>query len=396
MTNDFETQREHATEDRWSVFDNAQILPGSSANDSGNCIRLGRQIPGTPWKALQRLGQGGVGEVFEVEHELLGRKAACKVLHVHNLLRRGLADRMEQEGRMLGSLRHANVVEAIDMGALADGRPYLVLERLEGRDLRSELKRLGVLSVPAALEIATHVLRGLSALHEANIVHRDIKLENLFLCADGHVEILDLGAAIRLGEDTDERAPSLGTPRTMAPEQYAGKTVDERTDLYAVGVVLYELLTGRGPFDDVSGIEALRYAHCYRAPEPPSRWAAQCIPAAVDALILRALAKSPADRFVSANAMAVDVAALRTASLADNASAVSAVSAHAPSSVTLPSLWQARHTWFSLLQAMLKPFLSPVGVASLALLALLVATLALGIAAGRRLPRIDVATWSVE
>jgi eukaryotic-like serine/threonine-protein kinase len=262
------------------------------------------------------------------------------------------------------------------------------------------------------------VLRGLSALHEANIVHRDIKLENLFLCADGHVEILDLGAAARmgfgakgaegdpkpqmfkLGEDVGERAPSLGTPRTMAPEQYEGKPIDGRADLYALGIVLYELLTGRGPFDDVSGLEALRFAHCHRKPIPPSRVDVQFIPPEIDALILRALAKVPEERFASAEAMAMEIAALRTASLPAAVSATSIPASDAPVSslvrVTIPSRWRLSQTWSSFLQAMLKPFTSPIGLASIALLALLMATLALGVAAGRRLPRLDVVVQYVQ
>jgi serine/threonine protein kinase len=395
MTNESDTLRERLTDFRWSVFDDVQILPSSSANGLSDPFRPGQQIPGTPWVIVRLLGQGGVGRVFEVEHELLGRKAAFKVLHPQNLLRRGLAERMTNEGRLLGSIRHANIVDAIDMGVLADGSPYLVLELLEGRDLRAEQQRLGMLSIPAALDIASQVLRGLSVLHDANIVHRDIKLENIFLCADGHVEILDLGAAAQMGESAGEGTPSLGTPRTMAPEQYEGKPVDGRTDLYALGIVLYELLTGRGPFDDVSGIEALRFAHCHRPPAAPSQVAPQFIPPQIDAFILRVLAKSARDRFVSADEMAKEVAALRAASLPTSipvhsnrptdASVTRAVS------VTMPSSWAVQPAWSGFRMAIQKPFFSPMWLASIAVLALLMAALALGVAVGRRIPLVDVA-----
>lgn len=394
MTNHSDTLRERVTDFHWSVFDDAQVLPSLSADDNANPFQPGRQIPSTPWVVVRMLGQGGVGRVFEVEHELLGRKAAFKVLHPHNLLRRGLADRMAHEGRLLGSLRHANIVDALDMGVLPDGRPFLVLELLDGRDLRAELLRLGVLSIPAALDIALQVLRGLSVLHDAQIVHRDVKLENLFLCADGHVEILDLGAAASLGEQAGENTPSLGTPRTMAPEQYEGKPVDGRTDLYALGVVLYELLTGRGPFDDVSGLEALRFAHCHRPPVPPSRIGSQFIPPEIDAFVLRALAKSPRDRFFSAETMAAEINALRVASLSvtipPHSKRVKETAVSSPVSITLPSRRFAHSAWSSLRTTIGKPFFSQIWLASIAILALLIAALALGVATGRRLPRVDV------
>lgn len=396
MTSDSDTLREATIDCTWSAFDDAQVRPGIHTDR----FHPGEPIPGTPWILLRTLGRGGVGEVFEVHHEMLGRKAAFKVLHAHNLLRRGLAERMVDEGRLLGSFRHPNIVAPLDMGVLMDGRPYLVLELLEGGDLRTELQRLGVFSIPAALDVAQHVLRGLSALHDANIVHRDIKLENLFSCTDGHIEILDLGAAIRLDEAADERTPSLGTPRTMAPEQYEGKPIDDRADLYALGVVLYELLTGRGPFDDVSGLEALRFAHCHRRPVAPSRIAPQHIPPEIDALVLRALAKSPDDRFVSADAMAAEIMALRggSARALKPTSADHALKTNESTSaaVSASSLGRRRSTWRFLSAAVRKPLLSPVALTSIALLALLIATLALGVAVGQRLQRIDVSARTVE
>jgi eukaryotic-like serine/threonine-protein kinase len=395
MLNDSDTLRENFTDFRWSVFDDVQVCPALPGEQELPRIRLGETIAGTPWVVNGSLGRGGVGEVFAVEHELLGRKAAFKVLHPHNLLRRGLAERMKMEGQWLGMMRHTNIVEALDMGILGDGRPYLVLELLEGCDLRASLQRIGVFSIPSALDMILHVLRGLSALHQANIGHRDIKLENLFHCSDGNVVILDLGAAALLGEESMERPPSLGTPRTMAPEQYADQNVDGRADLYALGLVLYELLTGRGPFDDVSGLEALRYAHCHRKPAPPSELAPQFIPPEIDALVLRALAKSPEDRFASAEHMAAEIQALRDASstsLEQRPATPLAQKKETWGKVTATSVW--------LSQTMSSPFRSdwrrPFFVTSkwagpIAFLALLIATLALGIAVGKRLPRIDVA-----
>jgi serine/threonine protein kinase len=254
-----------------------------------------------------------MGEVFEVEHALLGRRAALKILHRDHHGRDDLAARLYDEARMLASVRHDNLVDVLDFGVVeGDGRPYLVMELLSGRDLRSELLRVGAFSVPAAVDIVIDALRGLSALHEAGIVHRDIKPENLFLCDDGRVKVLDLGVAEILGQEgaVARGGPSLGTPRTMAPEQCEGRPVGPPADLYSMGIVLYELVAGRGPFDAVEGLDALRFAHGQRKPPQPSRLAPQAIPANVEAIILRALEKSPEARFPSAAAMA---AALREA-----------------------------------------------------------------------------------
>ncbi|UQA60935.1 serine/threonine-protein kinase [Polyangium aurulentum] len=291
----------------------ARTLPGPFAPRRDAPMRRGDHVRGSPWTVVRPLGQGGMGEVFEVEHALLGRRAALKILHRDHRGRDDLAARLYDEARMLASVRHDNLVDVLDLGVVeGDGRPYLVMELLSGRDLRSELLRVGAFSVPAAVDIVIDALRGLSVLHEAGIVHRDIKPENLFLCDDGRVKVLDLGVAEILGGEVmfARGGPSLGTPRTMAPEQCEGRPVGPPADLYAMGLVLYELVSGRGPFDNVDGIDALRFAHGQRKPPPPSRIAPQAIPANVEAIILRALEKSPEDRFPSAAAMA---AALREA-----------------------------------------------------------------------------------
>ena len=344
-------------------------------------LRRGERAPGTQWIVVRPLGKGGVGEVFEVEHALLGRRAALKALLPANAERCGLAERIADEGRILARVRHDNLVEVLDLGLLSDdGRPYLVLELLEGRDLRAERGRIGVLSVPTTLAIAAQVLRGLGALHRAGFVHRDIKLENLFLCDDGRAKILDLGAAepARGREGPGARGASLGTPRTMAPEQFAGRPVDGRADLYALGLVLYELVAGRGPFDDIEDLDALRFAHLDRIPAPPSRFAPQPIPAALDAWILRALEKDPDDRFSSAEAMAAEIPALVAPLCAPTARAadVTTPSAVDPVVSRRPS----------------RPALAPPrdhdgvdGTRRMVVSALAIASLAAGLAAGRLL-----------
>jgi serine/threonine protein kinase len=263
---------------------------------------------GTRWLVLRMLGHGGMGEVYEVEHRDLGRRAAVKVLHRRHAGRADLAARLRAEARLAASFEHPNLVEAFDLGTTTDGRPWFAMPLLRGRDLRDELTRRGPAPASVAASIAVGALRGLGAAHEAGFVHRDVKLENLLLETSGNVRVLDFGVAKplhRIDVAATPTAPSPGTPRSMAPEQSGSGVVDARCDVYAMGLALYELLTGRGPFDDVRGNDhALRYAHTARQPAAPSTCAPSPVPPGLDAIVLRALAKEPSQRFASARAMA--------------------------------------------------------------------------------------------
>ncbi len=233
------------------------------------------------------------------------------MLHHHHVDRPDLAARLRDEARLCARLEHPSLVQVFDLGVTEDGRPWFAMPLLRGRDLRDELLLRGPMPAARAAELCAAALDGLAAAHARGLVHRDIKLENLFLEESGTLRVLDFGVAkIAFEGGRTETGSSPGTPRTMAPEQCEGVVVDARADLYAMGLVLYELCTGRGPFDELRGNEhALRFAHCERRPPAPSQLAPGAIPAALDAIILRALAKSPADRFQSAIEMA---AALRS------------------------------------------------------------------------------------
>lgn len=282
-------------------------------------------LAGTPYRTLGPLGRGAMGEVVDAEHRALGKRVVVKLLHARLRSRPDLVDRMRLEGQALALLQHPNIVAVTDLGFTADDRPFLVMERLRGRTLRDELRARGSIPTPEALGMAAQALAGLAAAHDAGIVHRDVKLENLFVCdaADGApraLKILDFGLAKVIEVDGEARAPrplevptaegvALGTPRFFSPEQAAGDPVDGRTDVYAMGAVLYALIAGRGPFEHLHTVAELLDAHLSTPPEPPSRHAPQPVSAALDQAILKALAKLPEDRFQTARAFAGALAA---------------------------------------------------------------------------------------
>ncbi len=248
-----------------------------------------------------------MGEVYVAEHVRLKRPVVVKILKPH--LGGGMTDRLRLEAQALASLRHDNVVDVLDCDATTDGRPFLVMERLEGQPLDVYLAaKGGWLPVAEALELARQTLSGLHAVHEAGFVHRDIKPANLFRCSSGRLKLLDFGiiklvtAVTGLEPLSQPTADGIvvGTPKYMAPEQALGKTVDRHTDLYALGVVLYAMLTGTTPFAHHTDLTQMLYAHVNEPPRPPSELASQPISKALDQVVLRALAKEASERFDTA------------------------------------------------------------------------------------------------
>jgi serine/threonine-protein kinase len=286
-------------------------------------LLLDDPLAGTPYRKPEPLGSGGMGEVFAAEHAALGRPVVVKLLHRHLGRRRDMADRMRLEGQALGRVSHPNVVAALDLGMTRDGRPYLVMERLCGRTLLAELRDRGPLPAAEAVALAAQALDGLAAVHAAGLCHRDLKPENIFLCdavpgRERVVKLLDLGVA-KVLDAAGGPAPlaiptaedvSMGTPRFFSPEQATGKPVDARSDVYAMGVVLYTMVTGAGPFDHLHEVDEILTAHAETSPERPSHAAPAPIAPALEAAILRAMAKRPKDRFPSAAAFAAALRAL--------------------------------------------------------------------------------------
>jgi serine/threonine-protein kinase len=264
-----------------------------------------------------------MGEVVEAEHLGLGKRVVVKLLRAELADNPELVRRMLIEARSLAALVSPHIVQVSDFGQTASGRTYLVMERLYGRTLAAELRERGALLVAQAIGCILEILAGLDVAHSMGIVHRDIKLENIFLCDPSRdtprtVKILDFGIAKVLSVARDERAPALphlateegslvGTPRVVSPEQAYGRPVDARTDVYAVGLLLYNLVAGRSPFAHLSDHVDLIKAHVGEVPSPPSRHAPQPVPPALDAAILRALEKRPEDRFQSAAEFAAEL-----------------------------------------------------------------------------------------
>ena len=287
---------------------------------------------GTQYRATTLLGRGGMGEVYEVEHAVTGVLMAAKVLLPELASVEPLADRMRVEAQALGRLQHPNIVSVTDFARTGDGRPFYVMQRLQGHTVGEELEARGSLSVGDAVDIVRQLLRALSAAHALGLVHRDVKADNLFLHEepDGSrvVKVLDFGVTKvlpgRSGAEGGVAPPMVptadgsvvDTPRFLSPEQIRGKSIDHRADIYATGLLLYILICGRGPFDDARGGDRAGHyfvAHLREVPAPPSAFSRTTLPPGLDDVVLRALRKNPDDRFQTAEEFERALAQLGTA-----------------------------------------------------------------------------------
>jgi serine/threonine-protein kinase len=242
------------------------------------------------------VGAGGMSSVYRAHDRVLERDVALKVLHERLNVEQDVVDRFGREAKLVAGLSHQNIVAVIDRGEHA-GRPFIVLEFIPGENLKQLVARTGPLPVERALELGIEVARGLSFAHQKGFVHRDVKPQNVLLNGKGEAKVADFGIARPLETNEAETATGtvLGTCDYISPEQAQGRRVDEQTDVYSLGIVLYELLTGSVPFRGDNFV-AVAMQHI-NSPPPPVSLERPDVPRRVEAAIEKALAKDPSDRF---------------------------------------------------------------------------------------------------
>lgn len=264
-------------------------------------LEPGAPLKGSAYRVSKKLGAGGMGAVYEGEHVRLKRRVCIKIIHPGMRGRTEFLERMDREAQTLARLDHPGIVKVFDLGVTDDGIPYFVMERLEGKDLRRLLTARRFFALPDALAIMKDVLEALAHAHTEGIVHRDVKPENVFLAlagADAVTKVLDFGIA-HVADDpralTGQRF--LGTCQYAAPEQLQGHKPTERTDIYAAGCMLFELVAGRRPFP---GPKANDFIRQHLQDTAPLLSTFVSIPSALDELVASALSKDPSRRPISA------------------------------------------------------------------------------------------------
>ena len=290
------------------------------------------------YKIVELVGEGAMGTVYRATDSVLGRTVAIKVMNASIARQQDHRQRFLREAQAAGSLQHPNVVTIYDLGEL-EGHLFIAMEFVHGTDLERLMTAVEPLKLQSKLDIIVDVLMGLSYAHKHGIVHRDIKPANIRVAEDGHAKIMDFGVAHLASSDMTRTGLVVGTPSYMAPEQVMGGKAVPGTDLFAVGAVLYHLITGSKPFEGPT-LQSLFYRIVTDMPRPLDE-IRPGLPASLNAIIQKAMAKDPAERYASALDMANAIIAVRaelsgnayasTASL--TASAVSMAESFAPKPV---------------------------------------------------------------
>lgn len=273
---------------------------------------IGKQVDNGEYRIVQRIGSGGMGAVYKAEQPSMNRFVAIKVLHSRYMARGDLVSRFRREARAMSQLSHPNTARVYKYGQLDDGSLYFVMEYLEGRNLVQEVKGVGLVDPERAIKIMLPVCAALDEAHKAGMIHRDLKPENIFLTNQGGSEdfpkVLDFG----LAKVTEKQMGSMsmmhltqqgavfGTPEFMSPEQATGSELDRRSDIYSLGLILYEMLTGKLPFDATNKRDIM-FAQVKEPPIPLGKRAPEILfPQGLEAVIAKAIAKAPDDRYQSA------------------------------------------------------------------------------------------------
>ncbi|MBI3480995.1 MAG: serine/threonine protein kinase [Nitrosomonadales bacterium] len=259
------------------------------------------------YEVLGELGQGAMGVVYKAKDPLIDRVVAIKTINLGLAMdeKEEYEGRFYQEAKAAGRLNHPNIVTIYDVGKSGD-IAYIAMEFLEGRELRDILNDEALLPVDQALSIVAQVAQGLAYAHEHDIVHRDVKPSNIMVIRDGHVKITDFGIARMASASVrTQTGMVLGSPKYMSPEQVMGRTIDQRSDVFSLGVMLYEMLTGQAPFNG-ENVNAIMYQTLNSVPPQPSMLNA-AVPEMVNFIVAKALAKKVEDRYQNAKDLAVDL-----------------------------------------------------------------------------------------
>ncbi|MFF2227206.1 protein kinase [Streptomyces globisporus] len=282
----------------------------------------GGSVAGGRYQLRDLLGEGGMASVYLAYDSALDRQVAIKTLHTELGREQSFRERFRREAQAVAKLQHTNIVSVFDTGEDELGgalMPYIVMEYVEGQPLGSvlaaDIRTHGAMPADKALKVTADVLAALETSHEMGLVHRDIKPGNVMMTKRGVVKVMDFGIARAMQSGVTSMTQTgmvVGTPQYLSPEQALGRGVDARSDLYSVGIMLFQLLTGRIPFDADSPL-AIAYAHVQEEPVAPSNINRSVTPA-MDALVARALKKNPNERFPSAAAMRDEIARVLNAS----------------------------------------------------------------------------------
>jgi beta-lactam-binding protein with PASTA domain/predicted Ser/Thr protein kinase len=250
------------------------------------------------YKVISRVGSGGMADVYLAEDQLLGRQVAVKLLHQHFAEDQEFVERFRREASSAAGLSHQNIVGIFDRGEW-EGTYYIAMEYVAGRSLKTLVREQGALDPAQAIDIVVQILRAARFAHRRGVVHRDLKPHNVILDEEGRARVTDFGIARAGASDMTLTGSIMGTAQYLSPEQAQGHIVSGASDLYSIGVILYELLTGVVPFDGETAV-AIAFKQVSAQPRPPSE-VNPAVPPALDAVVLRALAKDPAQRYADAD-----------------------------------------------------------------------------------------------
>jgi len=301
------TCKQHFTGDaRFCPFDGDALDPAPGYRADADPL-IGTLVDGR-YEVESVLGEGGMGTVYGVRHRSLDKRFALKVMRGDMAQQGELAERFIQEARAAAAIGHPNIVQITDFGELPSRSPYFVMELLDGTSLSKLLRSGGPPPFARAVRILKQVAAALAAAHAAGVIHRDLKPDNIHIASNDLVKVLDFGVAKMAGAGRLTRTGMVfGTPHYMSPEQASGGPVDHRADIYALGIIMYEMFAGRVPFEADSYMGVLT-KHMFMVPEPPSRVnAAVRELGALEDVTLKCLEKKPEARYESMDALIGDV-----------------------------------------------------------------------------------------